>query len=86
MYLSLIEWFKSAKAIRIIDDEDESLNIEINKSQHQIVRICSINKVLLDTMTSKKPGVSIYWDNNYYDTKFHEFLKEQAGLKYIDDD
>mmetsp|Transcript_58123 Transcript_58123/g.96366 ORF Transcript_58123/g.96366 Transcript_58123/m.96366 type:complete len:642 (-) Transcript_58123:108-2033(-) len=80
-YLNIVDWYRDAHAVRINDNKDANLCIHISASQHQMIRLCSINIVLLRTISSLDTAVSRYWNSAGPDRSLLEYLHSNENPK-----
>lgn len=67
-YLALISWIGSAPPIRMVDRDDECMNMTVSRRQHRMIRLCTVNRVLLDRIQNGQDRIM------RYDRYLHQYL------------
>ena len=77
-FLALISWIDGAHRIRIVDPDDERMNVTVRPSQDRVIRICTVNRVLLDRVH--------YGQNRVmrYDRDLHQYLIAESTARDTD--
>jgi len=78
--LTLISWIDGARKIRIVDREDARMNIAVSRAQHRVIRLCTVNRVLLDRLPH--PRVHLPYDDDLYQYLISESAARSKDSAY----
>eukprot|EP01083_Nonionella_stella_P272207 922883_1 len=74
-YMPLVSFINNAKRVYVSDYYEEESALTISKTQHKVIRVCCINRVLLEGSGSKHRD----------SLKLRRYLREQSVAKYNGD-